>query len=298
MDSNPCGQSPLDYTPTRRTARCYTYRCNGTDHDQQRCKFKDAICHYCHKKGHIAPACRAKASSSKQSTQSTHHMYGSETEPQEAEDVGVYTLFCMEEKCHKQTKKNTPISVNFEINGKATIPFEVDASSSASIMSEQVYKKLVHDNIIKGELEPSTAILKTYGQESIPVQGNVKMDIKYNGKNYREMSILVTNGYGPTLMGRIWLKVIKLNWHQLLNLEEKQKCQEILDRHKEVFNPELGELKTTQKIKLHVGDVTPRYHKARNVAYSMIAAQCSPNYVGPITNGKALSKRTMFGLTP
>ena len=251
-------------TPTKRTKRCY--RCNGTDHDQQRCKFKDAICHYCHKKGHIAPACRAKASSNKQST---HHMYGSETEPQEAEDVGVYTLFCMEEKCHKQTKKDTPISVNFEINGKVTMPFEVDTGSSASIMSEQVYKKLVHDNVIKGELEPSTAILKTYGQESIPVQGNVKMDIKYNGKNYREMSILVTNGDGPTLMGRKWLKVIKLNWHQLFNLEEKQKCQEILDRYKEVFNPELGELKTTQKIKLHVGDATPRYHKARNVPYSM-----------------------------
>ena len=35
-------------------------RCEKSNHSPKKCKFKDAIYHFCGKKGHIAPACRAK----------------------------------------------------------------------------------------------------------------------------------------------------------------------------------------------------------------------------------------------
>ena len=36
------------------------YRCSRTNHQAKDCRFADATCHYCKKKGHIAPACLKK----------------------------------------------------------------------------------------------------------------------------------------------------------------------------------------------------------------------------------------------
>jgi hypothetical protein len=35
------------------------YCCNGKAHNTQNCKFKEAVCHGCNKKGHIVKAWRA-----------------------------------------------------------------------------------------------------------------------------------------------------------------------------------------------------------------------------------------------
>ena len=35
------------------------YRCNGTDHLADKCRFKESTCNQCHRKGHIRAACRS-----------------------------------------------------------------------------------------------------------------------------------------------------------------------------------------------------------------------------------------------
>jgi hypothetical protein len=35
------------------------YRCNGTDHLADKCRFKESTCNHCHRKGHIRAACRS-----------------------------------------------------------------------------------------------------------------------------------------------------------------------------------------------------------------------------------------------
>ena len=46
---------------TRRTpATSSCYRCERSNHEPEDCRFCDAICHHCNKKGHIAPAYRTK----------------------------------------------------------------------------------------------------------------------------------------------------------------------------------------------------------------------------------------------
>jgi len=37
------------------------YRCDRSDHSPAECKFREATCHHCQKKGHIAPVCHSKA---------------------------------------------------------------------------------------------------------------------------------------------------------------------------------------------------------------------------------------------
>ena len=36
------------------------YRCNGTGHSANDCRFKEVTCNHCRKKGHIAKACRCR----------------------------------------------------------------------------------------------------------------------------------------------------------------------------------------------------------------------------------------------
>jgi hypothetical protein len=48
------------------------HRCGGS-HDAAKCRFRQAECHFCHKKGHIASVCRQKAKrQSKPGTRPTH----------------------------------------------------------------------------------------------------------------------------------------------------------------------------------------------------------------------------------
>ena len=242
----------------KRSYKKQCYRCNGY-HDPDKCKFKGATCHFCKKVGHISPACKAK---SKQ--HSTHHMNDFVPDSVESEDLGVYTLFCMQET---KTPTEKPLSVQMKVNKKTEMNFEIDTGSSASVMSENTYKELLENRVLVNKLEPSSAVLTTYGKEIIPVQGTVLLDLEYEGKSFKEMPILVVQGVGPTLIGRKWLKVIKLNWHKLFNLEEKG-YKKVTNRFPEVFSTDLGELKAP-KVNIPIGNTQPKFHKARNVPYAM-----------------------------
>ena len=211
------------------------------------------------KVGHISPACKAK---SKQ--HSTHHMNDFVPDSVESEDLGVYTLFCMQET---KTPTEKPLSVQMKVKKKTEMNFEIDTGSSASVMSENTYKELLENGVLVNKLKPSSAVLTTYGKEIIPVQGTVLLDLEYEGKSFKEMPILVVQGVGPTLIGRKWLKVIKLNWHKLFNVEEKG-YKKVTNRFPEVFSTDLAELKAL-KVNIPIGNTQPKFHKARNVPYAM-----------------------------
>ena len=49
-------------TPVKTGKPCY--HCGG-EHNSDKCRFKEAECSYCHKKGHIAAACRQRLKSAK-----------------------------------------------------------------------------------------------------------------------------------------------------------------------------------------------------------------------------------------
>ena len=51
-------KSPNQTTTEHSRTPCY--RCGRSNHDQKDCRFRDATCHNCNKKGHIAPVCLSK----------------------------------------------------------------------------------------------------------------------------------------------------------------------------------------------------------------------------------------------
>lgn len=66
---------------------------------------------------------------------------------------------------------------------------------------------------------------------TLPVVGTVNVVIKY-GTQTATLPLLVVKGAGPSLLGRNWLAVIKLDWHDVF-------C---VDRYKAVFEPGLGKV--------------------------------------------------------
>ena len=68
---------PRSYAqPQRRQNATACYRC-GAKHTPAECRFKDAVCHYCGKKGHIAKACHSRARDQMKTpgkADSTHHV--------------------------------------------------------------------------------------------------------------------------------------------------------------------------------------------------------------------------------
>ena len=63
------------------------YRCGGGSHKASECKFKDAECHYCKKKGHIARVCRSRLR--KQKAKQAHQLTD---ESHDAEEADMYML--------------------------------------------------------------------------------------------------------------------------------------------------------------------------------------------------------------
>ena len=104
------------------------YRCGGK-HSASSCRFKDAICHFCKKPGHIVRACRAKAK----------HPLGRDVvvkpKPQvcthcvhmDEEQEDVYTLFFMGES------NKAPYLVELSVNG-APLHMEVDTGAAVSLI--------------------------------------------------------------------------------------------------------------------------------------------------------------------
>lgn len=76
------------------------------------------------------------------------------------------------------------------------------------------------------------------------------------------MPLLVVAGQGPSLLGRDWLAKLKLDWKELYQINQGNMLQTILDKHKAVFNDELGEA---------VG-ITAKLHVSTNT---------NPHFAGP-----------------
>ena len=88
-------------------------------------------------------------------------------------------------------------------------------------------------------------------------------------KKHKRCLPLLVGGNGPSLLGRNWLTVLKLEWQELYLLNYPDNLQIILDRHKRIFSSELGEAKGVTA-KLHGSNNTkPYFCRARPVPYAL-----------------------------
>ena len=174
------------------------YRCGGK-HKASLCKHKENVCHHCGKKGHILRACRKARSETRSPPQTPRN-----TMPVtiEGEEKDVYTMFPL---C---SKKYGPIYITIIVNG-APLLMQVDTGATLSVISKATYDRAWREE--SPPLAPSTARLRTYTGEEIPVKGEIEVDVCHRDQQKR-LTLIVTEGNGPSLLGRNWLNELRLNW--------------------------------------------------------------------------------------
>ena len=254
-------------------------RCGKSNHTSGQCRYKDTLCFNCGKRGHIKAVCRFRRSTpfSGQSSYSkplrgrTEKMSRQGRQRQERtkwieeveEDTGVKTeelsMFVL------RSQVSPPITVELIINGKE-IEMEVDTGAAISIMGE----KTVQEMFPEVQLKKSDIVLKTCTAESMEVVGEIDVEVEYQGQT-EKLVLVVVSGNGPTLLGRNWLQVIKLNWNQIAHTRLDQvKCLDaLLAKFSDVISDKLGTM-THHRAKLYLKEnATPKFCKARPVPFAV-----------------------------
>ncbi|XP_034549867.1 uncharacterized protein K02A2.6-like [Notolabrus celidotus] len=245
--------------PGKYAKRVECFRCGGA-HYANDCKFKEAVCHACNKKGHLAKKCRSSKGKSRpgqgkapQAQAATHHLEG------DIEDaVCSYNMFGVE----TDEEPPEPYYATITVEGQ-DIKFEIDSGATASVISEETYRKTWGSNL--PPISKSKIRLRTYTGQPIPHLGVLYVDIAAEGQKARAR-LVIAEGRGPSLLGRDILRKIRLNWH---DIKYANTTEDILRRYSDVFRDELGTLKGVT-VNLHVDpEAPPRFFKPRAVPYAM-----------------------------
>ena len=182
----------------------------------------------------------------------------SATLDEEEEELHVYNLG--EKSC-----KPAPLECKVRVEGRP-VTMEIDTGAEVSIMAEDVYKQLL-PNIT---LCPSKVILKTYTDHKIPVLGEAQVKVQH-GENIQQLKLVVVGGSGPSLLGRNWLRQLRLDWRRIGKIETQTtgKLETLLKKHEALFRDELGTV-ATHEASLHLNsNAVPKFHKPRPVPFAI-----------------------------
>ena len=242
------------------------YRCGGADHAPGECRFRDATCHKCQKRGHIAKACRGGRPRVTRRQPSTEHKQAHNIQeplpPPAEEQLNDMTLFQV-----SQPRTHQPITVNVEINGQQ-LDMELDTGAAVTLISTKTHQQLFPDV----PLINTSTVLTTYTGEKIPVAGAREVKVRYGGKSY-SLKLHVVEGGGPSLLGRDWLSMMRLDWASIKLTNTQQSSQAsmeaLLDKYQEVFQEGLGKMSTFEA-SLHLKEkAIPKFCKARSVPLAL-----------------------------
>ena len=140
-------------------------------------------------------------------------------------------------------KSTNPFTVELRVDSKP-LKFEIDTGASVTLISEETYREHYHNK----PLQKSSLKLKTYTEEPLHVLGQVTVNVSYHNQQ-GFYTLYVVKGSGPSLLGRDWLKHIRLDWKGIaMSIKQVNflSYQTVVDRYSEVFSNELGTLKSIQ----------------------------------------------------
>ena len=128
------------------------YRCGG-NHNAYECKFKDAKCHFCKKKGHIAKKCRNKQDSDIKhfAKKGSFNKKTNYVEAASSSEDELYSTYAV------GTDNTDPYKVNVNVNGKE-IEMDIDTGSSVTVFNDTTHKIIKQE----AELTPVKGQLRTY----------------------------------------------------------------------------------------------------------------------------------------
>ena len=222
------------------------------------CRFKEAICHFCGKVGHLKSACitrkKGAAQHKKKEPQARPVMTVESEHTTETEDYPLYTL--------QSSSSTPPIKLPILLEG-LPVEMELDTGAAFSLMAESNFRQLFPAK----ELTPTTIRLCAYSGEAIEVLGSIDITVTYKEQSAC-VPLLVVKHSGPSLLGRNWLQKFKLDWREIHSIQLSP-TDALLEKYHEVFQETLG---TLQNFKAHIyvdPAARPKYCKARSIPYAI-----------------------------
>ena len=207
-----------------QTQQVPCHRCGGP-HSPHRCKFKSATCYKCSNQGHILKACLSKKYSTTTSVKSVHghHFVGSASSSDSQADSNVndtnFHLFTV-----SSGAKTSRINVEVLVNTTPVI-FQIDTGASLSIINLHDYQKFLADSTT---LMPSAKQLHTYTGHQDKVSGECSVTVSYQQQQISAILTVVENG-SPPLLGRDWLRQLRLDWSSLIQINNMRQSQTLDD---------------------------------------------------------------------
>ena len=131
-----------------------------------------------------------------------------------------------------------PIMVTIEVNGQQ-LPMEVDTGATVSVISMETKAKLFPECL----LNSTSALLTTYTGEQLPVVGQLQVEVSYQSQ-CAKLPLYVVKGHGPRLIGREWLRQIKLHWRSIGMTSLSNKTEALVGKFPEVFDEGSGLMNT------------------------------------------------------
>lgn len=262
-------QVPAQNQPSRKKPlECY--RCKGP-HTADVCRFKNAYCNNCKKKGHIQAACQGK----KRNPPDTRNVHSLDDQPDHnSDDCGIYSVSANGNKAIIIK----PLVDNVELS------MELDTGSAVSCISNVDYVKYFSGK----PLNKSSVILKTYSGEKIIPNGVINVNVQHNGQSAK-LDLFVVQKGGPPLFGREWLRHFQLNWKEIKSLKVEDskssnpklvklangyqksnpELRKLLIQYEDLFQDGIG-LVTCKEASLSVKpDSVPKFVKARPIPFAM-----------------------------
>ncbi len=225
---------------------------------------KESVCHNCKGRGHLAAVCRKPktGATSRRGTISTGA--GKRRQPvrqiiedsESDEDALAEPLGLVEEVGSVKGVYQPPILVSLHLDSME-VSMDVDTGASLSVMSDKQCNKLW----------PGRSLKPTYSKEPLKVMGSLDVKVGYEQQEVK-LPLIIVKGNGPTLLGRDWLKVIKLNWSRI-NCTRAPALHELIEKYAEIFQSGLGTFKGPDVAIEADPEATPRFCKARQLPYAM-----------------------------
>ena len=198
----------------------------------------------------MAKACRTKQpSGGKKQQEHTKYI--------DQEDVPMYNV---------EGRKPRPYLVKVKFCHKL-VSMEIDTGAATSLVGMQTYRKLFPHLTLR---RPSVRLITCTGEE-IPVAGELRGQVEYEGQ--KEAKLVVMKKNGPSLLGRDWLEKIQLNWKRIainhVSRNTEKELGDLLSKCGDIFGEELGRMEHF-KAKLSVkADATPKFYKPRPVPLAL-----------------------------
>lgn len=143
----------------------------------------------------------------------------------------------------------------------------LDTGAALTIISERKY----NESLRGLPLEPSTLRLRSYTGDAIPVLGEAQVPVTYEDQTLT-LPLVVVHGDRPALLGRNWLRHIRINWSNIFSLTEpaaRNGLDSLLAKHKMLFSDQLGTVKGI-KVAIHVKpECAPIFFKPRPLPYAL-----------------------------